>query len=65
VGQGGIDTLLGESGNDILTWDADDTLVGDGSRDTLLYNASGTLDIDTAKTSNLEVVNLGVGDKDP
>jgi Ca2+-binding RTX toxin-like protein len=62
VGQDGIDTLLGGSGNDILTWDSDDTLVGDGGRDTLLYGEFGTLDIDTAKASNIEVVNLGVGD---
>lgn len=62
TGRDGKDTLSGGSGNDILTWDSDDTLVGDSGRDTLLYGASGTLDIDTAKASNIEVVNLGVGD---
>jgi hypothetical protein len=31
-------------------------------RDTLLYDSAGTLDIDTAKISNIEVVNLGAND---
>lgn len=61
-GQGGIDQLNGGDGNDVLTWDADDAFDGGAGRDTLLFNVAGALDIDTAKTSNIEVVNLGAAD---
>jgi trimeric autotransporter adhesin len=61
-GQGGIDTLEGGDGNDILVWDADDSLNGGANRDTLLHTGTGAIDVDTAKLSNIEVVNLGAGD---
>ena len=61
-GQAGIDTLQGGNGNDILVWDADDSLDGGANRDTLLHAATGAIDVDTAKLSNIEVVNLGAGD---
>jgi Ca2+-binding RTX toxin-like protein len=62
AGQAGIDTLQGGNGNDILVWDADDFLDGGANRDTVLHTGSGAIDVDTAKLSNIEVVNLGAGD---
>jgi Ca2+-binding RTX toxin-like protein len=62
TGGDGFDTLSGGAGNDLLVWDADDTIDGGANRDTLSISGPGTVDLDTAKISGIEVVNLGVAD---
>ena len=61
-GSGGIDSLLGGIGDDILIWDGADTLNGGAGLDTLRFGGIGTLQFDAARMNNLEAIDLGAAD---